>query len=210
MRLTLWQKRAANTLADKIPNVARLRQYFSVVRHSILVMRLSIYILATCIGVGIISCGKIKDKSKAVTRKVQDRLEAKRDAAIDKLIPTFDSYNPDTKYNKKRFTDFFGKAPTSDVSNIYCYNDQVGIDSKFQFSFRCDTTTRSRIIKFLGLSSESKPNNSSRGLWTTFKWWDSSKIETLNPYSYKIEDRYYRYLWYDETSSTAYYPDFDM
>jgi hypothetical protein len=173
-------------------------------------MRLIVNILAAVFCVSMISCDRIKGKGKAVARKTQDHLEAKRDAAIDKLIPNFDSHNPDTKYNKKRFTDFFGMEPTNDVSNIYCYNDQIGIDSKFQFSFRCDTTTRSRIIEYLRLSPESKPNNSSRELWTTFKWWDSSRIETLVPYSYKIEDRYYRYLWYDESASTAYYLDYDM
>ncbi|RYE58250.1 MAG: hypothetical protein EOP48_03955 [Sphingobacteriales bacterium] len=183
---------------------------FSVVRHSTLIMRLNIYILVTAFFVGIISCDRIKRKSKTVTRKAQDHLEAKRDAAIDKLIPTFDSYNPDTKYNKKRFSEFFGMAPSKDVSNIYCYNDQMGIDSKFQFAFRCDTTTRSRIVEFLGLSPERMPDNSSRGLWTTFKWWDSSKIETLVPYSFKIEDTYYRYLWYDDSANTVYYLDFDM
>jgi hypothetical protein len=193
----------------KLSSYARLRQYLHVVRHSTFVMRLIICVLMIAFCVGSISCDRLKRKGVDVKRKVQDKIESKRDDAIDKLIPTFDSYNPDTKYNKKRFTDFFGFEPTDDVSDIYCYNDQIGIDSKFQFSFKCDTTTRSKIIKFLQLSPESKPNNSSSGLWTEFKWWDRHKIETMIPYSYNSENNYYRYLWYDEASSVAYYFDFD-
>jgi len=195
---------------NKTSSYARLRQYFSVVRHSSLAMRLTIYISLIVFFLGLISCDRIESKSHAVALKAKGKLKAKRDDAVDKLIPTFDSYKSDTKYNKKRFTDFFGFEPTHDVSDLYCYNDQIGIDSKFQFSFRCDTATKARIVKYLELSLERVPDNSSSGLWTSFEWWDGGKIETLVPYSYKIENKYYRYLWFDDSTRTAYYLDFDM
>jgi hypothetical protein len=180
------------------------------VRHSTLAMRLITYISIVVFSLGLVSCDRIKNRGHAVALNAKGKMLEKRDAAADRLIPTFDSYKPDTKYNKKRFTDFFGFVPTDDVSDLYCFNDQIGIDSKFQFSFRCDTATKVRIIKYLELSPERTKNNSSSGLWTSFKWWDRGKIETLVPYSYKIENKYYRYLWFDDSTGTAYYLDFDM
>jgi hypothetical protein len=180
------------------------------VRHSTLAMRLIICISFVVFSLGLVSCDRMQNKGHAVAIQAKGKLLAKRDAAVDKLIPTFDSYKPDTKYNRKRFTDFFGFVPTNDVSDLYCYNDQIGIDSKFQFSFKCDTATKARIIKYLELSPERMPNNSSSGLWTSFKWWNTGKIKTLVPYSYKTENQYYRYLWFDDSTGTAFYLDFDM
>ncbi|MEO6549292.1 MAG: hypothetical protein ABIN94_14920 [Ferruginibacter sp.] len=136
-------------------------------------------------------------------------MSEKKNALVDKVIPTFDSFKPDTKFNKKRFEEFFGFAPTPDVKEIFCFGDQVGIDSKFLFSFKCDTSTKNKIVTNLHLTQADKPDNFSNGLWQSFLWWDSAKISTLNPYWMKGEHEYYRYLWFDQSKQTAYYIDFD-
>jgi len=156
------------------------------------------------------SCDRIKRKGYEVVDRTKEKIREKKDAAIDKAIPTFDSYKPDTKFNRKRFEEFFGFAPTPDVSEIYCFDDQMGIDSKFLFSFKCDTSTKNNIVKHLNLIRADKPDNSSSGLWENFPWWDSAKIVTLTPYWKKSEHEYYRYLWFDKDKQMVFYIDFDM
>ena len=173
-------------------------------------MRPSFYISTIAFILLVAACDRIKRKGDQVVDKTKDEVIKNKNAAVDKIIPTFDSYTADTKYNKKRFTEFFGFAPTPDVTDIYCYNDQIGIDSKFQFSFKCDSTTKSRIVKDLNLTQAQKPDNFSRGVWRSFQWWDSAKIVTLNPYWRKDETELYKYLWFDTEKKTVYYIDFDM
>ena len=182
----------------------------TVVRHFKKILRFTIYILTIVFGLTLFSCERIKRKGHEVVNKTKEKISEKKNEAVDKVVPTFDSYNPDTKFNKKRFEEFFDFAPTSDVKNIYCFDDQIGIDSKFIFSFKCDDSTKNRIVKHLNLTKSNKPDNYSSGLWQSFPWWDSAKIVTLNPYWSKSEKGYYKYLWFDKTKQMLYYIDFDM
>src|SRR5687767_11217981 len=152
-----------------------------------------------------LSCDSIKRKGDRVINQTKAKIAEKRDAAIDKVIPTFDSYKPDTKFNRKRFQEFFGFAPGSDVRELYCYDDAIGIDAKFLFSFYCDSSTKNKIVTDLNLTQADKPDNFSSGLWRNFPWWDSAKIVTLNPYVKKGAHEYYRYLWFDREKGKVYY-----
>ena len=96
-------------------------------------MHLRKYILTITFGLILVSCDRIKRKSHNVVDNAKDKIREKKDATLDKVLPTFDSYSPDTKSNKKRFEEFFGFPPTKDVTEIYCFDDQIGIDSKFIF-----------------------------------------------------------------------------
>jgi len=156
------------------------------------------------------SCDRIKRKGKQTANNAKEKIVNKKDDLADKIIPRFDSDAPDTKFNKKRFSEFFHFEPTPDVRNIYCYADQMGIDSKFFFSFNCDTTTLNRIINELHLIHRDQPDLFGRGLWQNFPWWDSAKIVTINPFSKKGDHETYWYLWYDSTNKKVYYMDFDM
>jgi len=168
------------------------------------------FISAILFGLSNFSCSRIKRKGHEVVDKTKNKISEKRDAVVDKLIPTFNSYTPDTKANKKRFQEFFGFTPTPDIKDIYCFDDQIGIDSKFVFSFRCDSSTKNRITKHLNLKELNQPDNFSRGFWQSFTWWDSAKIVTLTPYHIKLEHELHKYLWYDEKKQTVYYIQFDM
>lgn len=111
---------------------------------------------------------------------------------------------------KKGFQNFSWFDPPSDVKNIYCYADEMGVDHDYQFSFNCDTTTVNRIISNLDLKAGIIKEDNGSGLWHDFPWWDSSKIETLIPFSKKDEHEAYWYLWYDTPKQKAYYFSFDM
>lgn len=178
--------------------------------HNTKQVRLNCFILKFILIATLFSCDGIKQKGRDTVDRSRQKIIAKKDAILDDLIPTFDSYSPDTKFNKKRFEEFFGFAPTSDVKEIYCFGDQMGIDSKFQFSFRCDTATKNRIVKNLALIRTNRPDNSSSGLWKEFSWWDTGKITSINPYRYEVEHKYYRYLWFDDTTYRLHYIEYDM
>ncbi len=193
---------AANSLSSPSPNCCT--------SFYIQTLKQTKIILTIAIGLTLFSCEKVKRKGSEVVDKTKQQIKDKEDDVVDKVIPTFDSEKPDTKFNKKRFKESFGFAPTQDISKIYCFDDQIGIDSKFLFSFKCDTSTRDRIIKHLNLVQAKEPNNYSRGLWESFPWWDSLKIVTLKPFWNKSDHEIYRYLWYDKDRKMAYYIDFDL
>jgi len=168
------------------------------------------YIITQLAFIAMLSCGRVKQKSLEVVDNTKTKLSEKKAALEDKLVPYYDAYNPDTKFNKKRFEEFFGFAPTADVTAIYCHADEMGIDHDYQFSFRCDTSTVSKIVNHLKLMKAERPDSFSRGLWHNFAWWDSTGIATLKPYVKKGDHDTFWYLWYAPAKSKAYYFEFDM
>lgn len=168
------------------------------------------YIITLLFLVSMLSCDGVKQKSRQIVDKAKTELSEKKATLGDKVIPHYDSYNPDTRFNKKRFQEFFGFAPTADVKEIYCHGDEMGIDHDYQFSFICDTSTVAKIVNQLKLIKTDQPDNFSSGLWHGFPWWDSTSITTLKPYIKKGDHETFWYLWYDQTKSKVYYFEFDM
>ena len=169
-----------------------------------------IYFLTVIFFLTHLSCQRIKNEGHQVVNKTKQTITEKKSDLGDKIIAHYDSYIPDTKFNKKRFSEFFMFYPSSDVKNIYCYADEMGIDHEYQFSFNCDTMTINKIISNLNLKKGTVDENNSSGLWHNFPWWDSSKIEKLKPFSKKGSNETYWYLWYDASKQKAYYFSFDM
>ena len=170
----------------------------------------AIHILILALSITILSCNRIKKESHRAIDKTKETIVENKDNIGDKIIARYDAYTPDTKYNKKRFTEFFKFEPTQDVKNIYCYADEMGIDQDYQFAFNCDISTVNKIVGHLQLIKANKPDNFSNGLWHNFGWWDSTKIVTLKPYWKKGEHEAYWYLWYDSSKQKVYYFMFDM
>ncbi|HTG56789.1 MAG TPA: hypothetical protein VL943_11010 [Niabella sp.] len=54
---------------------------------------------------------------------------------IDPLFPPFNSDQPDTEANRKNFRRFLQVDITSDITNIYCFDDAIGLDADYMFSF---------------------------------------------------------------------------
>ncbi|MDE3185816.1 MAG: hypothetical protein KGM16_20580 [Bacteroidota bacterium] len=156
-----------------------------------------------------VSCNRIKRKAHDIEAKTQKKIAESESELSDKVISHFDPYHPDTKFNKKRFSEFFMFYPSPDEKNIYCYADEMGIDHSYQFSFNCDTATISKIVSNLKLKRGVIDDNDGSGIWQNFPWWDSLKIENLKPFSKKGAHESYWYLWYDTSKQKAYYFSFD-
>jgi len=153
----------------------------------------------------LLSCERIRQKGEELGEKAKEKSEE----LADKAIPQFDAHTPDTKFNKQRFKDFLQVELTPDVKNIYCFDDAIGIDADYQFSFNCDTSTARRIIEKHHLTRDTA-GNFAFGLQHDFPWWDKKKIEQLPLHSWKGEREYYKYFWYDPAERKAYYFEFDM
>lgn len=169
---------------------------------------LSIFILFSTLT--LLSCHKIKSKTKELANQTKTTVEEKSKDVSDKVIPHFDAYKPDTKYNKERFKDFLQVELTPDIKNIYCFDDAIGIDADYPFGFNCDSSTARRIIEKHQLTLDKKTTAYAFGLQNDFSWWDKKKIEKLDLYSREGENRYFKYFWYDAKEQKAYYFDFDM
>jgi hypothetical protein len=156
------------------------------------------------------SCGGIKNEGRKFVAEGSQQVKDKSEDLANKVIPRFDAYEADTKFNRERFLEFLKVELTPDVKKIYCFNDNVGIDADYQFSFHCNAETAIRIIEKHKLTLDTTTTDYAFGLQDNFAWWDKEKIAKLRLYSRIGEHGYYQYFWYDETEQKAYYFDFDM
>ena len=156
------------------------------------------------------SCRRIKNKSEELATQAKEKIKNKTTTLIDKVVPHFDAYQPDTKFNKERFREFIQIEQTTDVKNIYCFGDAIGTDADYMFSFHCDSTTARKIIEKHQLTLDKKTTDYAFGLQHDFEWWDRKKIQKLDLYSWHDEHQYFKYFWYDGKEHKAYFFDFDM
>lgn len=159
----------------------------------------------------IMSCDRIKRKGSHVYQSAKKTIKEKRDNLGDKIIRRYDADVPDTRFNKQRFSEFFGFYPTADVKNIYCYSDQMGIDASFWFAFECNDTTFKKIKQNLQLqepdTSRILPGGSD-GREVSMPWWDTAYINKNHSYDAQRGDLYW-YLWYDRKKGKVYLYTFD-
>jgi hypothetical protein len=179
-------------------------------RHFKTTLKQTIYISTIIFALTIVSCDRIKNKGQELADKTEEKVKDKSKDLVDKVVPNFDAYKPDTKFNKERFKDFLKVDLTPDIKNIYCFDDAIGIDADYMFSFNCDTTTARKIIEKHQLRLDKETTDYAFGLQHDFEWWDKKKIEKLDLYSWQSDHQYFKYFWYDKTEQKAYYFDFDM
>lgn len=173
-------------------------------------MKKTIYISTIIFALTIVSCDRIKNKGQELADKTEKKVKDKSKDLVDKVVPHFDAYKPDTKFNKERFKDFLKVDLTPDIKNIHCFDDAIGIDADYMFSFNCDTTTAKKIIEKHQLKLDKETTDYAFGLQHDFDWWDKKKIEKLDLYSWQGDHQYFKYFWYDPKEQKAYYFDFDM
>lgn len=173
-------------------------------------MKQTFYIVTFFFVLTLVSCDRIKNKGQKFADKTTQKVKNKSQDIVDKVVPHFDAYQPDTKYNKEHFKNFLQVELTPDVKNIYCYDDAIGIDADYMFSFNCDTTTAKKIIEKHQLKLDTTATDYAFGLQHDFEWWDKKKIEKLDLYSWQGDNQYCKYFWYDTAEQKAYYFDFDM
>jgi len=139
-----------------------------------------------------------------------DHTDSETDDQLTELLPQFDHNQPDTGNNKQRFRDFLKVEITPDVKNIYCFDDAIGIDADYMFSFNCSQTTSNKIIETNDLKIDTLNSDNAFGLQNDFDWWNKDRIAQLQKYSWTDGDQYFKYYWYDVDSSKAYFFDFDL
>lgn len=163
--------------------------------------------------IGLFSCDRVEKKIEQVTNKVKsktkEQLEKQTQRIVEKIFPPFDHNKPDIENNKKRFKDFIKVKLTPDIKNIYCFDDAIGIDADYMFSFNCDSSTSEKIIEVHGLTIDTINSDYGFGLQHDFEWWDKTKIKKLQKYSWTNGDRYFKFYWYDNEQGKAYFFDFD-
>lgn len=76
---------------------------------------LKTHILIFTVILTLFSCDKVKRKGYQTVDKAKVALSKKKDDIGDKIVARFDANEPDTRFNKKRFSEFFGFYPTQDV-----------------------------------------------------------------------------------------------
>ncbi len=133
---------------------------------------------------------------------------------LKKIFPPFDSEMPDTEANKKNFREFLKVTVSPDVKNIYCFDDAIGSNADYMFSFNCNSTTAQKIIKRHKLKKDSIIGNNCEGLQHDgFIWWDKKRINELQSYSWNSDNKgkkIYKVFWYDKQNNKAYYFEYDM
>lgn len=157
-----------------------------------------------------VACDRVRNKGHELAGRAEQRVKNKSRDLVDKVLPQFDAYEADTKFNQMRFREFLGVALTPDVRDIYCYDDPLGIDQDYQFSFHCDGATVNRIIAANHLAPDQSNHDFAFGLQDDFDWWDKRKIARLKLYLWEGDRQYFKYFWYDPDEQKAYYFDFDL
>ncbi len=163
---------------------------------------------------GLLSCDRIKRKTEQVTNNVKTRtkeeIERQTKRVVDTILPTFNHDKPDTENNKERFKDFIKVEITPDVKNIYCFDDAIGIDADYMFSFDCNSSTSNKIIEVNGLELDTVNSDNGFYIQHDFDWWNKEKIAKLAKYSWTNGDRFFKYYWYDKKNGKAYFFEFDL
>jgi hypothetical protein len=172
------------------------------------------YGLASLCLLSLISCNRIKNKTEQIADKAKSKAKKEivkqTDRVIDKVFPPFDHDKPDTENNKKRFADFLQIEITPDINEIYCFDDAIGIDADYMFSFNCNSETSKKIIKTHGLTLDKTNSDNGFNLQHDFDWWNKDRIAQLDKYSWTNGQGYHKYYWYDLENKKAYFFDFDL
>lgn len=156
------------------------------------------------------SCHQMIGKTRAFGNNVREHVSITIDEIFDRVFPRFDAFHPDTKANKKRFDEFIKIQRTADIRQIYCYDDAIGIDADYMFSFHCSPKSAKKIIQQHHLIPDPSSSDFASGLQDDFPWWNKEKIATLERFSWKGEHEYFKYFWYDSLEKKGYFFDFDM
>jgi len=183
----------------------------NVVRHLKTLMNFLIKIQALILILLLFSsCNRTKATAIKVKEKTKLELSKTVEKVVEKTFPTFDSEKSDTDSNKKRFIEFIKIELSRDIKNIYCFDDVIGIDSDYMFSFNCDKTTSNKIIELHDLNIKNENNENGFGLQHDFDWWNKEKIKGLRKYEWTNGKGYFKYYWYDNENGKAYYFEFTL
>ncbi len=178
----------------------------AIIRKSKSPLLVSLVAFFALIGTGYYTLTYTVEKGTAVTVNLAKKM-------IDPLFPPFDSDQPDTEANRKNFRRFMQVDITPDITNIYCFDDAMGQDTDYMFSFNCDTATAMAIIKKLDLNKDSLTGDNPEGLQHDFAWWDKKRIHELTAYSWHSNTQgknLHKRFWYDTIGRKAYFFQYSL
>lgn len=78
------------------------------------------------------------------------------------------------------------------------------------FTFNCSTSTSKKIIEVHKLKLDTVDSDNGFGLQHEFEWWNKERIKKLPKYSWKYNDQYFKYYWYDAEKGKAYFFEFNI
>lgn len=180
-------------------------------------LQIPTYVPAFLLLLTTLSCSKIKKKSdqaitatKETVARINEKAHDKKNRLLDKVFPSYDSDKPDTKNNRKRFSEHLQVDPTSDVKNIYAYGDFLGADYKVLIAFTCNQSTIDKIVALKKMQPSTTKDGNGLFFLDEFNWWNKDDLERLTPYIVGKEGDWWEYLWYDPTTKQAYYEEFSL
>lgn len=141
--------------------------------------------------------------------RLKHRLAESARTLTDPLFRHYDADQPDTRFNQKRFTEHLQLPCPPDVRQLYCYTDELGLDTKYLFSFRCTPATFRRLVAQNQLRPDSVRTDPS-GLLRPFAWWPEGAERGLTAYWRTDREQWFQYLWYDARQQRAYYLEFTL
>jgi hypothetical protein len=122
----------------------------------------------------------------------------------------YDHDVPDTSPNREGFERHFGFEAPPDVTELYYFADEMGVDVLYQLGFKASPETIARIVEGLGLE-QSASDSISLGLAYDFPWWDEEDIERATCYwKSTLEEDYWWGLWYNPDTQRAYYIEYSL
>ncbi len=124
--------------------------------------------------------------------------------------PPFDYQTPDTKNNIFHYENLIHVDITPDVTNLYTYGDEIGIDASYYLAFECNPETAQAIIDSNDMQSDcfniTILNNGFK-----MSWWDLQEIKTLPQFCWSNDNEtYFKHFWYDPQTKRAFFMDFDI
>jgi len=123
----------------------------------------------------------------------------------------YDHDTPDTSANLAGFERHFGFEPPADVTDVYYYADELGVDVTYQLGFEAGPETVARIVAELDLTQADTPGGFGLGVARDFPWWDMEDIKQATLYQKTNTQRdYWRELWYSAATGRVCYLEYSL
>ena len=124
----------------------------------------------------------------------------------------YDHDVPDTAPNLRGFERHFGFEAPPDVTDVYYFADEMGVDVLYQLGFEAGPETVTRIVKELDLTqSTSASDGPSPDLAYEFPWWDEQDVQRATRYwKSNAGHDYWWALWYRAPTQRVYYLEYSL
>ena len=113
----------------------------------------------------------------------------------------YDTEHPDTKSNRKLFSNLTGVKADAGIREVYAYADELGFDAHYCLAFKATPEAVERIVKKMKLVKKDRVKDWS--LWSDgpthdwLPWWNIKERESSNLYHKEVEQKEVNFLWHD-------------